>query len=173
MILAFSQSSYEDTLDLLRAARRPDVHLSIVPRYFEVFASNATIQELEGMPVVNLPLMRLSRSVRFLKRAVDIVVGRPGNSSSPRWRSSRWPSSSTAAAPCSSVRSARARRQVFRILKFRTMENGAEAEREQLASSNQVDGALLKIKEDPRVTRVGRVLRPASIDGLSRSSETC
>ena len=56
VILAFSQSSYEETLDLLRAARRPDVHLSIVPRFFEVFASNATIQELEGMPVVNLPL---------------------------------------------------------------------------------------------------------------------
>ena len=39
------------------------MHLSIVPRFFEVFASNATIQELEGMPVVNLPPMRLSRSV--------------------------------------------------------------------------------------------------------------
>ena len=63
-----------ETLDLVRAVRRPDVHLSIVPRYFELFASNATIEDLEGMPVVSLPPMRLSRSVRVLKRAVDVVV---------------------------------------------------------------------------------------------------
>jgi lipopolysaccharide/colanic/teichoic acid biosynthesis glycosyltransferase len=55
---------------------------------------------------------------------------------------------------------------VFRILKFRTMVDGAEAKRQELASANEVDGALFKIKDDPRVTRVGRVLRPTSIDEL-------
>ena len=74
VILAFSRASYEDTLELLRGARRPDVHLSIVPRFFEVFASNATIQELEGMPIVNLPPMRLSRGIRLTKRVVDMTV---------------------------------------------------------------------------------------------------
>ena len=168
VILAFSQSSYEDTLDLLRAARRPDVHLSIVPRFFEVFASNATIQELEGMPVVNLPLMRLSRSVRFLKRAVDLLVASAGLLVlSPLL-------AVVALAIKLDSRGAVFFRQerhgrggsVFRILKFRTMEDGAEAKRQQLAQSNQVDGALFKIKEDPRVTRVGRLLRRTSIDEL-------
>ena len=108
VVLAFSQSSYEDTLDLLRAARRPDVHLSIVPRFFEVFASNATIQELEGMPVVNLPPMRLSRSVRVLKRAFDVDRRRPRAARRCRrcWPSRPSPSSSTAAGRSSSARSA-------------------------------------------------------------------
>ena len=52
-----------ETLELVRAVRRPDVHLSIVPNYFELFASNATIEDIEGMPVVSLPPMRLSRTV--------------------------------------------------------------------------------------------------------------
>ena len=62
----------------MRAVRRPDVHLSIVPNYFELFASNATIEDLEGMPVVSLPPMRFSRSVRALKRTVDVAASAVG-----------------------------------------------------------------------------------------------
>jgi exopolysaccharide biosynthesis polyprenyl glycosylphosphotransferase len=168
VVLAFSQSSYEDTLDLLRAARRPDVHLSIVPRFFEVFASNATIQELEGMPVVNLPPMRLSRSVRVLKRAVDITAAGLGLLVlAPLF-------AVTAAAIKLDSRGRVFFRQerhgrggsVFRIVKFRTMVDGAETTRQALAAQNEVDGALFKIKDDPRITRVGRFLRTTSIDEL-------
>ena len=63
-----------DARPAARAPAGPDVHLSIVPRFFEVFASNATIQELEGMPIVNLPPMRLSRGIRLTKRVVDVAV---------------------------------------------------------------------------------------------------
>ena len=54
----------------MRAVRRPDVHLSIVPNFYELFASNATIEDLEGVPVVSLPPMRFSRTVRAVKRSV-------------------------------------------------------------------------------------------------------
>jgi exopolysaccharide biosynthesis polyprenyl glycosylphosphotransferase len=55
----------------------------------------------------------------------------------------------------------------FRILKFRTMRVGADAERPQLLEQNLYqDGRLFKMKEDPRVTRVGRWLRPLSLDEL-------
>ena len=168
VILAFSQASYEETLDLLRAARRPDVHLSIVPRFFEVFASNATIQELEGMPVVNLPPMRLSRSVRFLKRAVDITISAAGLLAlSPLFAITALAIKLDSRGPIFFRQERHGRGgSVFRIVKFRTMENGAEAKRETLAASNEVDGALFKIKDDPRVTRAGRILRPTSIDEL-------
>ncbi|HEY7453586.1 MAG TPA: sugar transferase [Thermoleophilaceae bacterium] len=168
VILAFSRASYEETLDLLRAARRPDVHLSIVPRFFEVFASNATIQELEGMPVVNLPPMRLSRSVRFLKRAVDITVSAAGLFVlAPLFAATAALIKLDSRGPVFFRQERHGRGgSVFRILKFRTMEDGAESKRLALAASNEVDGALFKMKDDPRVTRVGRVLRPTSIDEL-------
>jgi exopolysaccharide biosynthesis polyprenyl glycosylphosphotransferase len=167
-VLAFSQSSYEDTLDLLRAARRPDVHLSIVPRFFEVFASNATIQELEGMPVVNLPPMRLSRSVRVLKRAFDVTAAGLGLLVlSPLLAVTAIAIKLDSRGPVFFRQERHGRGgSVFRIVKFRTMVDGAEAQRQALAKENEVDGALFKIKDDPRITRVGSFLRTTSIDEL-------
>jgi lipopolysaccharide/colanic/teichoic acid biosynthesis glycosyltransferase len=52
----------------------------------------------------------------------------------------------------------------FVMYKFRTMSVTAEAHRHSLASRNEADGPLFKIREDPRVTRVGRVLRRYSVD---------
>ncbi len=74
VLLASSVGSHEATLDLVRTVRRPDVQVSIVPRYFEIFTSHATLDDVEGMPVVTLPPMRLGRSSRLLKRSVDVVV---------------------------------------------------------------------------------------------------
>lgn len=54
----------------------------------------------------------------------------------------------------------------FQIVKFRTMSADAEARVAELQASNEVDGPLFKMKDDPRVTRIGRVLRRYSIDEL-------
>ena len=54
----------------------------------------------------------------------------------------------------------------FRMLKFRTMVDGAEALVDELAPRNESDGPLFKIKDDPRITPVGRWLRRLSIDEL-------
>ncbi|HWI09675.1 MAG TPA: exopolysaccharide biosynthesis polyprenyl glycosylphosphotransferase, partial [Solirubrobacteraceae bacterium] len=163
-------AAYQQTLERVRAVRRPDVHLSIVPNYFELFASNATIEDLEGIPVVSLPPMRLSSSVLVLKRSFDIVVCGLGllvlspmlaivavliklDTRGPVFFRQR--------------RCGRAGRE-FRIVKFRTMVDGAERHRFELAGLNDMTdgGPLFKIKDDPRITRVGRFLRRTSIDEL-------
>jgi exopolysaccharide biosynthesis polyprenyl glycosylphosphotransferase len=54
----------------------------------------------------------------------------------------------------------------FRVLKLRTMVVDAEQRRDELLDLNEVDGPLFKIHHDPRVTRVGHVLRKFSIDEL-------
>jgi exopolysaccharide biosynthesis polyprenyl glycosylphosphotransferase len=54
----------------------------------------------------------------------------------------------------------------FRVRKLRTMRADAEAMLDLLRESSEVDGPLFKMREDPRVTRVGRFLRKASIDEL-------
>jgi len=56
--------------------------------------------------------------------------------------------------------------QPFACLKFRTMREGAEAFQERLEMHNEVGGALFKMREDPRVTRVGGFLRRYSLDEL-------
>ena len=52
------------------------------------------------------------------------------------------------------------------MLKFRTMRQGADRLQEQLEGQNEADGPLFKIREDPRVTRVGAFLRRFSLDEI-------
>ena len=54
----------------------------------------------------------------------------------------------------------------FGMLKFRTMVAGAAEQQPEVEELNEASGALFKIRDDPRVTRVGRVLRRLSIDEL-------
>ena len=169
VILASSIAGHEEMLDLVRTVRRPDVQVSIVPRYFEIFNSHAILDDVEGMPVVTLPAMRLGTSSRLLKRSFDVAVSglalivlapvlalialairldSPGAALYHQPRRGRLGST-------------------FRIVKFRTMHVGAEARRADVLHMNEVDGPLFKIKgRDPRVTRVGSFLRKTSIDEL-------
>ncbi|HWG94749.1 MAG TPA: sugar transferase, partial [Mycobacteriales bacterium] len=54
----------------------------------------------------------------------------------------------------------------FRVYKFRSMHVDAEARLAELRSLNEHDGVLFKVREDPRITRAGRVLRKYSLDEL-------
>jgi lipopolysaccharide/colanic/teichoic acid biosynthesis glycosyltransferase len=56
--------------------------------------------------------------------------------------------------------------RIFTIHKFRTMVVDAEARLPDLVALNEADGPLFKMRDDPRVTRVGKVLRRASLDEL-------
>jgi exopolysaccharide biosynthesis polyprenyl glycosylphosphotransferase len=169
VLIASSIASHEEMLDLLRTVRRQDVQISIVPRYFEIFTSHATFDDIQGIPVVTLPPLRLGRSSRLLKRSVDIAVSgaaltllapllglialaiRFDTPGSPIYRQPR-----------------RGREgSTFSIAKFRTMSVGAEKRRAEVLHMNEVDGPLFKIKgDDPRVTRIGGFLRKTSLDEL-------
>ena len=56
--------------------------------------------------------------------------------------------------------------RLFNMLKFRTMVQDAEKLRSELEDRNEMDGPVFKIKDDPRVTRLGRYLRRTSLDEL-------
>jgi exopolysaccharide biosynthesis polyprenyl glycosylphosphotransferase len=56
--------------------------------------------------------------------------------------------------------------RVFEILKFRSMCQDAEDRKRELADKNEMDGLMFKIKNDPRVTKVGKFIRKTSIDEL-------
>jgi len=56
--------------------------------------------------------------------------------------------------------------RVFTMWKFRSMVNDAESHKNELMDSNEMNGHIFKIKNDPRVTRVGAFLRKSSIDEL-------
>jgi lipopolysaccharide/colanic/teichoic acid biosynthesis glycosyltransferase len=125
-------------------------------------------EDLDGMTMLGVRPFGLSRSSRILKRAFDLVTTTLGL---------------LAVAPIIAVIAAAIRldskgpiffRQVrvgrdgrhFRIFKFRSMVIGAEQQKDGLRGLNEVGDGMFKISEDPRVTRVGRILRKTSLDEL-------
>ena len=54
----------------------------------------------------------------------------------------------------------------FYMYKFRTMRANADKMIDELAKQNEMDGPVFKMKEDPRITRVGKILRKLSLDEL-------
>jgi exopolysaccharide biosynthesis polyprenyl glycosylphosphotransferase len=165
---ADSAQHYDETLEMVRHVRRPDVHLSIVPTYFELFASNATLEDLQGIPVVSLPPMRLSRSSRVLKRSFDLIASVLGLLAiSPILIVAAIAIKLDSRGPVffRQIRNGRGG-EPFKIIKFRSMVDGAEAQRFDIAHLNEMDGPLFKVEADPRITRVGAVLRKWRIDEL-------
>ena len=170
LILAFSRRSDEDVLEYIRDAGGIPIPISIVPRYFEITPPHATVAELHGFPLITLSSARLSVGARIAKRGMDILFAGGGllvlspvllliaiaikldSHGAVFFRQERMGS----------------RGRVFRIWKFRTMNPDAEAQRFDLAHLNDMadSGPLFKIKDDPRVTRVGRFLRKTSLDEL-------
>lgn len=56
--------------------------------------------------------------------------------------------------------------KVFRLFKFRSMQPNAEKHLDKVLSMNEMDGPVFKVKNDPRITRIGRFIRKTSIDEL-------
>ena len=81
VIVAFSNDPHEKTLDLIRSLKDLDVQVDIVPRLFELVGPGVGIHTVEGLPLIGLPPLRLSRSSRLLKRAMDLALSAPGSPS--------------------------------------------------------------------------------------------
>lgn len=54
----------------------------------------------------------------------------------------------------------------FKIYKFRSMVVNADQMIDQLGNQNEIDGAMFKIKDDPRITKIGHIIRKHSLDEL-------
>lgn len=173
VIVAFSNESDEETLDLIRSIKDLDVQVDIVPRLYEVVGSGVSMHTVEGMALVGLPPVRLSRSSRLLKTTFDRVSAAIGlvilapvfalvaliiklESRGPVFfRQTRMGAGDAS----------------FRIFKFRTMVVDAEAQKSSLTdlnmhASNGSDPRMFKIPNDPRITRIGGFLRRTRIDEL-------
>ncbi len=173
VIIAFSRASHGEMLDLIRSLKDYDVQVDIVPRYFELVGSEVGIHAVEGISLVGLPPMRLSRSSRLLKLVLDVVlsaialflllpvfiaIGILIKVDSPGPVFFR------------QVRMGHGGRS-FRIFKFRTMFVDAENRKAEVMHLNQhllagEDARMFKVANDPRITRIGHLLRRYSLDEL-------
>jgi exopolysaccharide biosynthesis polyprenyl glycosylphosphotransferase len=168
LILAPAQGDAGDMADVMRSAKMIGLHVSVVPRMFEVVGSQVEFDDLEGMTVLGLRRFELSRSSKRVKRALDLAGSGLGLLVlSPVLAAVALAIKLEARGGPVFFRQVRIGRdgKVFRIYKFRSMVVDAEGLREDLLGLNETVG-LFKIAEDPRITRVGRFIRRTSLDEL-------
>ena len=167
VIFAPTSTDGSDTLDLIRIAKAVGVHVSVVPRLFEVVGSAVAFDHLDGLTVLGVPRFGLTRSSLFVKRAFDLVgAGIVLLLTAPLMVLIAIAIRLESRAPVF-FRQTRVGRdgKRFEILKFRSMVPGADELKRDLFHLNEAEG-LFKIADDPRITRVGRLIRATSLDEL-------
>jgi exopolysaccharide biosynthesis polyprenyl glycosylphosphotransferase len=153
-------------LEIVEAAHRRGVKVRVAPRTTELLIERGEYVPGQGVPLFELRPPIFAGTDWLTKRTFDLVVslaillvGLPV-----------WVLIALAVKTTSrgSVLYADPRvglgEREFRMLKFRTMVADADIRQPELEAANEAEGALFKIREDPRVTRVGRVLRRLSLD---------
>ena len=167
VIFAPTSTDGGDTLDLIRIAKAVGVHVSVVPRLFEVVGSAVAFDNLDGVTVLGVPRFGLTRSSLFVKRAFDLLgAGLTLLVFAPVMAVIALAIRIESRGPVF-FRQTRVGRdgKRFEILKFRSMVPGADELKRDLFHLNEAEG-LFKIADDPRVTRVGRLIRATSLDEL-------
>jgi len=169
VVIAFSSLAHEHLLDLIRVSKRLGLKISVVPRLFEVIGHGVEIDQVEGMTLLGLRGVQRTGSTLLLKRTVDVIGATLGLILlAPAFAVIALVIKLDSAGPVFfGQRRVGRRNQAFTMWKFRTMVDGADRMKPALAHLNEMrDGAMFKIADDPRVTRVGRLLRRLSIDEL-------
>lgn len=157
-----------DLARLVAACDREGVHLHVSIEALGAGLERATLERLADLPLLSINPQVHSAWARAFKRALDFVLGPILIVlSAPLWLIVAVAIKVDSPGPIF-FRQERLglNKRRFGMLKFRTMELDAEQRRRELEALNEADGPIFKVQNDPRVTRVGRVLRRFDIDEL-------
>jgi exopolysaccharide biosynthesis polyprenyl glycosylphosphotransferase len=167
VIVAGDAAAHQKVLDAIQGAKALGVRVSVLPRMFEVVGSSVAFDYLDGLTILGVRHFGLSPAASRVKRAFDIAGSALGLLLlAPLLATIAVVIKLSSPGPVL-FRQTRVGRDghTFEMLKFRSMHDGADARKASLRSRNEADG-LFKIADDPRITRVGRLLRRTSLDEL-------
>jgi len=166
IMIASSAFDHEVLGRIIAELRGVDVDVHISSGLFEVLSSRVLVSEIAGVPLITIKGITLSRTNLLVKRTFDLVVaGLIVLVGSPIWLAIAAAIKLSSPGPVFYGQERVGRDgERFRMLKFRSMHCDAEARLAELVASNEASGPLFKIKDDPRVTSVGRWLRKFSLD---------
>jgi len=168
LIVTDSDFGERELLEMVDQAHRSGVRVRIAPRTTELLTKHADFVPGQGIPLFELqpPVLvgtdwALKRGFDMLVCVVVLVVGLP------LWLAIAAAVKLSSRGPVLySDRRVGVGEREFAMLKFRTMYVDAAALQPELEDANEAPGALFKIRDDPRVTRVGRFLRRFSLDEI-------
>jgi exopolysaccharide biosynthesis polyprenyl glycosylphosphotransferase len=175
VIIAFSDDADDQMIELVRELRRLDVQVDVVPRMYEVVGPRIELHSVEGITLLGLPPVKLSRSSLMLKRAIDIVGAVLGLlMTAPVFLVAAWRIKRESPGPIL-FRQKRLGMGMneFTALKFRTMDVNADdtphrdfIRQTMTADASRPSNGMYKLERDDVVTPFGRWLRRTSLDEL-------
>lgn len=168
VIIALPSHLHQQCIRTVRLCERLGTSFKLVPDLYELSLSRIDMETVEGIPLIGIKQVSLNTAQRFITRLVDVVisililvVGLPLwlcialaiRLNSPGeiiyWQTRIGLNG-----------------QPFKVYKFRTMYKNADQALTNLLAFNEVKGPLFKIRDDPRITPVGRFLRRTSFDEI-------
>ena len=168
VIIAGWSGEDASVLELLDICRRRGIPVRLAPTTAELLTHSVQAVPAPGLPLFDLRPPVLGGAAFLTKRAFDLLVGGLiGILVAPILAIAALAIRLEDGGPVI-YRNRRigVEEHEFTCFKLRTMRTGADTEQKDLEEHNEADGPLFKIREDPRVTRVGKVLRRLSIDEL-------
>jgi exopolysaccharide biosynthesis polyprenyl glycosylphosphotransferase len=167
VLIAPDGHDQEQVIHAIRLTKALGVKVSVLPRLLEAVGSASLFDDVGGLTLLGVRAYGLSRSSELLKRAVDATAAALGLLLiSPLMGAIAIAIKLDSRGPVlfGQRRIGRSGSE-FHMLKFRSMVADAEGMKDELRARNEADG-LFKIKDDPRLTRVGHWLRQMSLDEL-------
>ena len=155
-------------VQIMQLAEEAGARVKIVPDLFQLSLSKIAVDAVGGIPLIGVKESSISGGAIAIKRAMDVMftaalfllflipmaiialiikITSPGPAIFEQERVGRGG-------------------KVFTAYKFRTMRLGADEEKETLLHLNEASGPIFKIRNDPRMTSIGKWLRRTSIDEL-------
>jgi exopolysaccharide biosynthesis polyprenyl glycosylphosphotransferase len=168
VIITLSTKRFGEIRDVLNVCEEEGVQVRIISDFLGKIAKRFRADVVYGLPIISIVPIPHDEWRLFVKRVIDIVGSLVGlillaplfliiaiavKVSSPGPVVYTWEVYGFNKKP-------------FKSWKFRTMVTNADALKGQLMPLNEMDGPVFKIREDPRITKVGKFLRKYSLDEL-------
>ena len=152
----------------LRQCEIEGIEAWMLPDFLRTSIAEVTLDELADEPMLLFSTTAKSSWALMFKRVLDIVASALALAAlAPLWLGIMVAIRLTSPGPIFFVqRRSTLRFRQFNMVKFRTMVANAEQIREVLDAQNEVSGPVFKMKNDPRITPLGRWLRRYSLDEL-------
>lgn len=168
VIVALPLSAYERLTQVVSELHDLPVRVRVVPDYFSLTLHRASVEEFAGLPMLDLRAPALSEYQRMVKRGFDLVVCLLGLPFAlPLMALAALAIRLDSKGPIFYLADRVGENgQPFKMIKFRTMVDGADRYDRQVAVADEQGRVIYKHPGDPRVTRVGHFLRRTSLDEL-------
>lgn len=162
------RSFYEPMKQIIESCECQGIQVHLLSDFFQLHIARARSAEFDGIPLLTLSTHNLSVWPGHLKRIFDVgVAGLAIILLSPVFFLVALLIKLMSPGPVFFVQDRVGyNRRPFRMIKFRSMVPNADLMQKELEVFNEAQGPVFKIKDDPRITPLGRILRKTSLDEL-------